>query len=434
MQATLRIPDKLIPVFQGEYRYRGAYGGRGSAKTRTFALMTAVRAYQFAEAGNYGQILAAREYMNSLEDSSFQEIKTAISQTPWLAEYFDCGEKYIRTKNGRVSYTFSGLRHNLDSIKSKSRILLAWVDEADTVTEDAWVKLIPTIREEGSEIWVTWNPERKGSATDKRFRLSTDDDMNIVEMNWRDNPWFPRTLETERKRDRRERPEIYGHVWEGEYLEYVTGAYFVEQLQRAKEEHRITKIPGLDSQPCCTFWDIGSSDGTAIWVLQRVGQEYRLINFYEAWGKPYSDAVKWLKGLDLVWDVMYLPHDADHKRQGQKDNKSPKQMLEDLMSGAEWEIVPRIAEVNWGIQQTRDIFPLLWFDRAKCAKGLEHIRSYRRRWSENEKRWLDKPDKSEGHSEAADALRQLGQAYANGQVGSNYDWGGDLKVNTAGVV
>ena len=90
-----------------------------------------------------------------------------------------------------------------------------------------------------------------------------------------------------------------------------------------------------------------------------------------------------------------------------------------------WTIVPRIADINWGIQQTRDVFPQLWFDAENCEAGIEHIKSYRRKWSENEKRWLSKPDKTEGHSEAADALRQLGQAVANKQFNDSYDYGQD---------
>lgn len=134
-QVDLQIPAKLVPVFATEgVRYRGAHGGRGSAKTRTFALMTAVKAYQAAEANISGVILCAREYMNSLEESSMEEVKQAIRSVAWLDDYFDIGEKYIRTKNRKVSYVFCGLRHNLDSIKSKARILVAWVDEAESVS------------------------------------------------------------------------------------------------------------------------------------------------------------------------------------------------------------------------------------------------------------------------------------------------------------
>lgn len=218
--ARIELPPKLIPVFSGEARYRGAHGGRGSAKTRSFALMTAVRAYMFAEAGVSGVILSAREYMNSLEESSMEEIKQAIRSISWLDAYFDIGEKYIRTKNRRVSYVFSGLRHNLDSIKSKARILIAWVDEAENVSEVAWQKLTPTVREAGSEIWITWNPEKDGSPTDKRFRKSPPAESKIVELNYTDNPWFPEVLEQERLGDReRLDDQTYAWIWDGAYRE-----------------------------------------------------------------------------------------------------------------------------------------------------------------------------------------------------------------------
>ncbi|MEY0153955.1 PBSX family phage terminase large subunit [Providencia rettgeri] len=219
--ARIEIPPKLVPVFENEgVRYRGAYGGRGSAKTRTFALMTAIRGYMAAKNGQSGVILCAREYMNSLEESSMEEVKQAIRSVPWLNDFYELGEKYIRTKCRSVSYVFAGLRHNLDSIKSKARILIAWVDEAESVSETAWTKLAPTVREAGSEIWVTWNPEKDGSATDKRFRKEPPDNAIVVEMNYDDNPWFPSVLEEERLNDQaRLDAATYAWIWEGAYLE-----------------------------------------------------------------------------------------------------------------------------------------------------------------------------------------------------------------------
>lgn len=235
--AQIQLPKKLIPVFVAEnVRYRGAYGGRGSAKTRTFALMTAIKAYQFAEAGISGAILCAREFMNSLADSSMEEIKQAIQSVDWLNDYFDIGQHYIRTRNGLISYIFCGLRHNLDSIKSKARILLCWVDEAEKVSEMAWRKLTPTVREANSEIWVTWNPEVKGSPTDLRFRKNIPDNAVVVELNYQDNPFFPEVLEQERLNDL-ERLDYasYAWIWEGAYLEnsdkqVLSGKYIVQEF------------------------------------------------------------------------------------------------------------------------------------------------------------------------------------------------------------
>ena len=229
MKVQIELPPKLIPVFLGKARYRGAYGGHGSAKTRSFALMTAVRAYQFAQMGQSGVILCGREFMNSLEDSSMQEIKQAIGCVSWLDDYFDVGEKYIRTKNRQVSYVFTGLRHNLDSLKSKARILIAWIDEAENVSEKAWAKLIPTVREDGSEIWVTWNPESRGSATDKRFRQTRHD--KLVKLNYQDNPFFPKVLDVERLADRERLDDAtYKWIWEGAYLEMSDAQVFKDKF------------------------------------------------------------------------------------------------------------------------------------------------------------------------------------------------------------
>ncbi|HGM6596317.1 TPA: PBSX family phage terminase large subunit [Serratia marcescens] len=244
----LPIPAKLAPLFTAiNKRYRCSHGGRGSAKTRTFAMMTAVKAYQAMMNGEAGVILCAREFMNSLEESSMQEVKQAILSVPWLAANFDIGEKYIRTIDKSVNYVFCGLRHNLDSIKSKARILLCWVDEAESVSEIAWQKLSPTVREEGSEIWVTWNPERDGSATDKRFRKDVGDDCITVEMNYTDNPWFPDVLEGERLNDeRRLDSATYAWVWKGAYLEnsdkqVLAGKYRIAEFSDSlwKEAERL---------------------------------------------------------------------------------------------------------------------------------------------------------------------------------------------------
>ena len=211
----MRIPAKLVPVFTGPADVRGAYGGRGSAKSRTFAKMTAVRALMWARAGQSGIILCGRQFMNSLADSSMEEIKHAINEEPWLKPHFDIGEKYIRTTCGLIDYAVTGLDRNIDSVKSKSRIRVAWIDEAEPVTEEGWTKLDPTLREDYSELWVTWNPESKNSATHRRFRLSHDPLVKVIEMNWRDNPWFPDILNRKRLRDMTERPDQYDHIWEG---------------------------------------------------------------------------------------------------------------------------------------------------------------------------------------------------------------------------
>ena len=200
-EIDIELPPKLVPIFEGEARYRAAYGGRGGAKSRAFAMMTAVWGYKFGKSGRTGQILCLRQYMNSLSESSFAEIKSAIQAVPFLNDYYDCGDHYIRSKDGRINYSFAGLTRNIDSIKSKARIILAFIDEAETVSEEAYMKLLPSIREENSELWTIWNPQSKDSATHKRFRVNTPPSCKITDINWQDNPWMPEVLTNQRLED-----------------------------------------------------------------------------------------------------------------------------------------------------------------------------------------------------------------------------------------
>lgn len=222
MRAKIEEIPKITRNFAKPARTRVFRGGRGSGKTRGLALRSALRIYQLAELGVEGVFLASREHLNSLDESSMEEIKAAIRSIDWLATYFDIGEKYIRTKNRRISYAFAGLRHNLDSIKSKARIIGNWTDEAEGVSEVAWRKLVNTLREEGdgwhAENWISYNPESDKSATHKRFVESSPDDCIVTTVNWSDNPWFPDILNASRLEDQRLRPDTYEHVWNGAFL------------------------------------------------------------------------------------------------------------------------------------------------------------------------------------------------------------------------
>lgn len=223
--ARIALPPKLRPVFAGRADVRWAKGGRGSAKTRSFAKMVAVKGYVYGRAGIAGQLVCGRQFMNSLADSSLEECKRAIEEEPFLAAYYDVGDTYIKSRDGRIWFTFVGLDRSLGSIKSKGRILILWVDEGEPVTEAAWSIVIPTLREEGSdwnaELWVTWNPARKNAPVEKRFADSKDPLIKGAVLNWRDNPKFPAKLERDRQRDLEERPEQYDHIWEGGFVQAV---------------------------------------------------------------------------------------------------------------------------------------------------------------------------------------------------------------------
>lgn len=375
--ARIELVPKLIPVFDGSARVRGAYGGRGSGKTRTFAKMVCVKAYQFASEGREGIILCGRQFMNSLADSSLEEIKAALSSEPWLAAHFEIGEKFVRTRDNRVSFAFAGLDRNISSIKSKARLLLAWVDEAEAVSEEAWSTLIPTIREDGSELWVTWNPERDGSATDRRFRKVGGDDVKIVECNWRDNPRFPAVLERERLKDQAERPDGYQHIWEGEYVKVIEGAYFAAQLTQARADHRIGFVAPDPLMLHRAFWDIGTRDATAIWIAQFIGSEIRVLDYYEASGQPLAAHLTWLRDHGYAKAQCVLPHD------GENQNHITATRFEDHIKVAGFDTMI-VRNQGKGaalkrVEAARRLFPSIRFDEVKCKAGLDALGWYHER-------------------------------------------------------
>lgn len=422
--AQIQIPDKLVPVFNNEARYRCAYGGRGSGKTRTFALMTAVKGYQLGKSGRSGIILCAREHLNSLDESSLQEVKESIQSVDWLNDYYEIGEKYIKSRDGKIHYAFAGLRRNLDSLKSKSKILVAWIDEAENVSEKAWQKLIPTVRDEGSEIWVTWNPESKDSATHKRFRQNTPKDAIIAEINWQDNAWFPEVLEKARLEDLEKRPEIYQHVWEGDFIVYVEGAYYAPELLKAKNEGRIMRVPYEHGTSVITAWDLGMADTTAIWFAQFVGLETRIIDYYENSGMALDHYVKILRDKGYNYESHILPHDVRVKEL--TTGKSRLEVLRNLGLN-NIHIAPMLG-IEDGIQQVRTLIPNCYFDEEKCERGLDALMQYHREWDDVGKAWRGRP-KHDWTSHAADAFRYL----AVGNVRKPNTWKMPIRRNIRGI-
>lgn len=215
--AKIQLPPKLVPVFakpRGAVQYRNAHGGRGSAKSFSFAKMAAV--FGYAEPL---RILCTREFQDSIKESFHAELKAAIASEPWLDAHYDVGVDYLRGSNG-TEFIFRGLRRSVNSIKSLAKIDLTIVEEAEDVPESSWLALEATVfRQPASELWAVWNPRLEGSPVDMRFRKNRPASAITVEMNWQDNPFFPSGLEELRRREQqRLDPATYAHVWEGAYL------------------------------------------------------------------------------------------------------------------------------------------------------------------------------------------------------------------------
>lgn len=346
--------------------------------------MSAVWGYRFGTAGISGIILCARQYMNSLEDSSLEECKRAIQSEPFLARWYEVGEKFIRSRDGRINYSFAGLDRSIDSIKSKGRLLLCWVDEAEPVTKEAWSTLIPTLREEGTdwnaELWATWNPGRKGSGVDERFRRSKDERIKVVELNWRDNPCFPQKLERERLRDQAERPDQYDHIWEGGYVSVMEGAYYAGCLTKARAGGRIGAVAPDPLLTYRLFFDIGGTgaraDAVSIWVAQFVGLQIRALNYYEAVGQPLATHVEWMKehGYAPRMAQIYLPHDGES--QDKVHDVSYASALR--QAGYDVEVIPNQGKgaAKARVECARRRFESVWFNEATTAPGIDALGWY----------------------------------------------------------
>ncbi len=216
--AQVHLPNKLIPVFgppRGTFQYRGMFGGRGSGKSFSAAIMAAVLGY-----AEPMRILCAREYQSSIAESFHAELKAAIASQPWLSDHYDVGKDYLRGRNG-TEFIFRGLRHAVNSVRSLAKIDLTIVEEAEDIPDASWLALEATVfRQPRSELWPIWNPRKDGSPVDQRFRKTPPARSIIVEVNWQDNPFFPPGMEELRQREQaRLDPSTYAHVWEGAYLE-----------------------------------------------------------------------------------------------------------------------------------------------------------------------------------------------------------------------
>jgi phage terminase large subunit len=364
----------------------------------------------WAEANEPGVIICGREFMNSLDESSMAEVKAAIESEPWLRDAYDVGEKYIRTKDKRIEYAFVGLRHNLDSVKSKARVKLLWVDEAEPVSETAWSKAIPSVREHDSEIWMTWNPERKTSPTHKRFRIDPPKGAKIVEMNWRDNPWFPGVLEAERLEDFAKRPDDYDHVWEGGFKAVVEGAYYAKQLAAMKAEGRYSRQAKDPLMSVRAFWDIGGTgakaDACAIWVAQFVGREIRVLDYYEARGQELGEHVGWLRSHGYEKAEMVLPHD------GATNDKVYRVSYESALreAGFSVRVIPNqgAGAASMRIEVSRRMFARVWMD-PKCEAGHEALSAYHEK--KDETRQIGLGPNHDWSSHGADAFGLMCTAY-----------------------
>jgi len=396
---TLRadVPRKLAPLLPPK-RYKGAYGGRGGAKSHFFAEELILRCYE-----RETRAVCIREVQNSIKDSVHQLLSDKI-RSLGLEHWFEVLEREIRCSNGSF-IIFRGMQeYNADNIKSLEGFDIAWVEEAQSISERSWRMLRPTLRNPGSEIWCSWNPRHKFDPVDQFFRspqAKEDQDIISVEVGWEDNPWLPDELLKEKNRDYAADPIMAAHVWGGGYEVVAKGAYYAKEMVDAEQGKRICNVPYEPKVRVTTGWDLGIDDCTSIWFAQIVGQEIHIIDFYENSGVGLDHYAKILAQKPYVYEKHLLPHDSEVRELG-----TGRSRIETLLSlGVRGTVVP-IQSVEDGINAVRIMLPKCWFDKEKCEKGVDALRLYRKEFDDKRMTFKERP-LHDWTSHAADAFRYL---------------------------
>ena len=364
------FPDKLRFLFQPS-RYKVAYGGRGSAKSWSFA-----RALLLKGINKPLRILCAREIQKSIKDSVHQLLSDQINNLEITSKY-DVLQTEILGSNG-TRFLFVGLSElTVDTIKSYEGIDIVWIEEGQTITERSWKILIPTIRKDGSEIWVSFNPELESDPTYMRFVKHPAPDSIVVMVNWRDNPYFNEVLEKERQDCLQRFPRDYQNVWEGQCRPAVEGAIYFDEVAAMERDGRVCNVPYDPMLKAHIVFDLGFNDEMAVSIVQRHVSEVRIIRYIEDTQKTLVYYSAELKELRYNWGKVWLPF-SDGFSKDFKTGKGSDQILTAMgWNVARKEEVANV-DVEEGIRQTRLLFPRVYVDKTNCTQLVEAWKRYRR--------------------------------------------------------
>jgi phage terminase large subunit len=404
----------LVPA-----RYKGAWGGRGSGKSHFFGEFLC----EECQATKGTLAVCIREVQKTLAQSSKRLIESKIEALGLGSGFKVFNDKIETPGDGLI--IFQGMQdHSAESIKSLEGFRIAWIEEAQTLSARSLSLLRPTIRADGSEIWASWNPTRKQDAIDDFFRgpKGAPKGSVVVKANWRDNPWWNDVLEGERQLELERYPERYDHTYEGDYARAFEGAYFAGLLSEAKRKGRIGKVSADPLLPLRAFIDIGGSganaDAFTIWVVQWVGDEIRVLDYYESVGQVLAYHVAWLRERGYEKAIIYLPHD------GVNENNITGKRYEDHLREAGLTVEPPVKNQGKGaaamrIEAVRRLGPKMWFNETTTEDGRQALGFYHEKKDENRNVGLG-PD-HDWSSHAADAFGLMAICYQAPSGNANFN-------------
>lgn len=369
---NVEVPRKLKPMLFPR-RYKGLYGGRGGAKSHFFAEQIVIKAYMAPT-----RIVCIREVQNSIKDSVKQLLIDKINKFG-LDTWFEVLDSEIRCPNGSI-IVFKGMQsYNATNIKSLEGYDIAWVEEAQTLSQHSLDLLRPTIRKEGSELYFSWNPRYKTDAVDKFFRKNPPADAISIMVNWYDNPWFPDVLRKEMLHDFDVDPEKAEHIWNGGYGA-AQGAILARWVGMAEREDRIHNdvYYEFEGYPIEVSSDLGFRDTASFWYWQRTLGGFKVLK-YE--GDTGLDADDWIPRIQkTVLELgcrkppkIWLPHDARAKTFQSKHTTIEK--FAEKFGAGNVAIVPQSRKLDQ-IEAARTVIMRCEFNRDLCEDGLDGLRAW----------------------------------------------------------
>ena len=368
---SLETPRAFLPLLKPA-RYKGAYGGRGGAKSHFFAEEVLLRAIEEPI-----RIICIREVQNSIRDSVRQLLVDKI-QALELGAHFEVLDAEIRVHNGGL-INFKGMQsYNAANIKSLEGYKIAWVEEAQTLSQHSLDLLRPTLREEGSELWFSWNPRFNTDPVDAFFRKTPPPDAVSVCVNWSDNPWFPVVLCREMQHDFETDPDKAEHIWNGAYYT-GEGTILAKWVARAEREGRIHSGVHYDPMgaPLEVTSDIGFRDTATWWYWQRRLGGFALVDYDQDIGLDADDWIPRIQErislLGARLGKIWLPQDAKAKTFQSKHSAVERFLL--AFGAQKISIVPAV-KVADRINAARFVMPRCEFNKTRCEEGLNGLRAW----------------------------------------------------------
>lgn len=413
-QPEWKFPAKLQPLWTPK-RYKVAHGGRSSAKSWGFARALLIQAFQRPL-----RILCTREIQKSIKQSVHRLLSDQI-ESMGLSGFYEILDTEIRGRNGSL-FIFSGLSdQTAESIKSYEGVDICWCEESQALSQRSLDILTPTIRKQGSEVWFTLNPELDTDAVFARFILDQPENAIVIEMSWRDNPWFSPEMEAERQEFLRQvalgkrTQDEYDNIWEGKCRAAVAGAIYHTEIVAAKTAKRLRNVPYDPLLKVHTIWDLGWNDCMSILLVQKQASEIRIIGYIEDSHRTYESYVQQLNEMKYRWGKDYLPHDG--KAASAESGRSPREILKQLGRPVYWPCVPNIG-VEEGIRAARQMFPRVYFDEVNAGQLFNRLSRYRRRI--NQQTQQPEAPRHDENSHGSDGFRML--AVIEPELTNDEDW------------